>query len=159
MDNMDISIVGEPTIIPETCLFKVDRPVYPGGAAWFGSREAAELSPLARRIFEIAEVESVLIAEERITVTKSGADPWPVIGRQIGARIREHIRSNDPAVSGDYEARIPPSGTRKKSRSCWSGMSIPPWGRTAATSNWSMCGKTRSTSSWVADARGAPRPA
>jgi len=114
MDNMDISIVGEPTIIPETCLFKVDRPVYPGGAAWFGSREAAELSPLARRIFEIAEVESVLIAEERITVTKSGADPWPVIGRQIGARIREHIRSNDPAVSGDYEARIPPEAELRK---------------------------------------------
>jgi Fe-S cluster biogenesis protein NfuA len=105
--EQEISITGEPTISPETCLFRVDRPVYPGGAAFFANREAAGLSPLARRIFEIAEVESVLIAGERVTVTKSGIDPWPVIGRQIGAKIREHLRSNDPAVSEEYERRMP----------------------------------------------------
>ena len=41
MDNMDISIVGEPTIIG-TCLFKVDR-AYPGAPPGSGA-EAAELS-------------------------------------------------------------------------------------------------------------------
>ena len=104
--EQEISITGEPAVSPETCLFRVDRPVYPGGAAFFGNREAAGLSPLARRIFGIAEVESVLIAGERVTVTKSGIDPWPVIGRQIGAKIREHIRSNDPAVSEEFERRM-----------------------------------------------------
>ena len=99
----EISIVGEPTMNPATCKFTVvDRPVYSDGAAYFRDRDRASLSPLAQRIFEIPEVENVLIAGNQITVSKSGIDPWPVIGKQIGAKIREHIRSNDPAVVDQY---------------------------------------------------------
>ena len=99
----EIAIKGEPTINPATCKFTVNQPVFPGGSAYFGNREAANLSPLAKRIFEVPEVENVLIAENQITVTKSGIDPWPVIGKQIGAKIREHIQSNDPAISEQYD--------------------------------------------------------
>ena len=106
MEN-DISIIGEPTINPATCKFAVDRPVYPGGAAYFRDRNSARLSPLALRIFEIPEVENILIAEDQITVSKSGIDPWPIIGKQIGAKIREHIRSNDPAVGEEYLNQMP----------------------------------------------------
>jgi Fe-S cluster biogenesis protein NfuA len=89
--------------------------VYPGGSAFFGNREAANDSPLAQRIFEIPEVENILIAENQITVTKSGFDPWPVIGKRIGAKIREHIQSNDPAVNAQFEsAMMPESEIRKK---------------------------------------------
>jgi Fe-S cluster biogenesis protein NfuA len=113
--DKDIAIIGEPTINPATCKFTVDRPVYPGGSAYFGNREAASLSQLAQRIFEIPEVENVLIAENQITVTKSGFDPWPVIGKRIGAKIREHIRSNEPAVNSQYDSTMPPeSEIRKK---------------------------------------------
>jgi NFU1 iron-sulfur cluster scaffold homolog, mitochondrial len=113
--DKDIAIIGEPTMNPATCKFTVDRPVYPGGSAYFGNREAASLSQLAQRIFEIPEVENVLIAENQITVTKSGFDPWPVIGKRVGAKIREHIRSNEPAVSTEYDSTMPPeSEIRKK---------------------------------------------
>jgi len=113
--DKEIAIVGEPTINPATCKFTVDRPVYPEGSAYFGSREAAIFSPLALRIFEVPEVENILIAENQITITKSGIDPWPVIGKQIGAKIREHIQSNDPAVSPQYTSAMPPeSEIRKK---------------------------------------------
>lgn len=105
--DKDISIIGEPTANPATCKFTVDQSVYAGGSAYFGKREAAQLSPLARRIFEIPEVETVLIAENQVTVTKAGFDPWPIIGKQIGARIREHIRSGEPAVSDDYVRALP----------------------------------------------------
>jgi Fe-S cluster biogenesis protein NfuA len=104
----EISIKGEPTINPETCRFTVDRPIYPGGSAYFGNREAANGSMLAKRIFEIPEVENVLIAENQVTVTKSGYEPWPAIGKQVGSKIREHIRSGDPAVSAQYDSAIPP---------------------------------------------------
>jgi Fe-S cluster biogenesis protein NfuA len=111
----EIAITGEPTVNPATCKFTVDRPVYPGGSAYFGNRESADLSPLAGRIFESPEVENVLIAENQITVTKTGIDPWPVIGKQIGAKIREHIRSNDPAVSDQYDSEmLPEAEIRKK---------------------------------------------
>ena len=111
----EIAIKGEPTINPGTCKFTVNQPVYPGGSAYFGNREAADLSPLAKRIFEVPEVENVLIAENQITVTKTGIDPWPVIGKQIGAKIREHIQSNDPAVSDQYDSNmLPEAEIRKK---------------------------------------------
>jgi Fe-S cluster biogenesis protein NfuA len=111
--DKDIAITGEPTVNPATCKFTVDRPVYPEGSAYFGNRESAELSPLAQKIFEIPEIDNVLIAENQITVTKSGIDPWPVIGKQIGAKIREHIRSNEPAVSDQY-SMLPEAEIRRK---------------------------------------------
>jgi Fe-S cluster biogenesis protein NfuA len=110
----DISIIGEPTTHPATCRFTVDRPVYPGGSAYFGNREAARFSPLALRVFEIPEVENVLIVENQVTVTKSGFDPWPTVGRQVGARIREHIHSGDPAVTDEFAKSIPPEGEIRK---------------------------------------------
>jgi Fe-S cluster biogenesis protein NfuA len=113
--DTEITIIGEPTLNPATCMFTVDRPVYPGGSAYFKNREAAGHSLLAQRIFEISEVETILIAENQITVSKSGPDPWPVIGKQIGTKIREHIRSNDPVVSDQYFDAMPPeSEIRKK---------------------------------------------
>jgi Fe-S cluster biogenesis protein NfuA len=106
--DKEISIVGEPTVNPAACSFTIDRPVYAGGSAYFKSRESAEHSPLARKIFEIPEVENVLIAENQVTVTKAGFDPWPAIGKQVGAKIREHIRSREPAVDAEFDSTLPP---------------------------------------------------
>jgi Fe-S cluster biogenesis protein NfuA len=106
--DKEIAIVGEPTIDPATCRFTVDRSVYPGGSAYFGNREAAKFSRLAQRLFEIPEVENVLIAENQITVTKSGIEPWPAVGKRIGAKIREHIGSNDPVVDPQFDSTMPP---------------------------------------------------
>ena len=105
--DKEISITDEPTVNPAACSFTIDRPVYAGGSAYFSNREAAEHSPLAKRIFEIPEVENILIAENQVTVTKSGHEPWPVIGKKIGAKIREHIQSNEPAVNPEFEAALP----------------------------------------------------
>ena len=111
----EIVIIAEPTTNPATCKFNVDRPVYPGGSAYFGNREAAKVSPLATRLFEIPDVENVLVADNQIAVTKAGYDPWQALGKQIGARIREHIRSGEPAVSDEFTRGLPAeSDIRKK---------------------------------------------
>lgn len=106
VDN-EIAIIGEPTINPAVCKFTVDRSVYPGGSAYFAGPQAASLSPLATRIFEVSVVQNVLIAENQITITKSGFDPWPTIGKQIGAKIREHIHSGEPPVTEEFVRGIP----------------------------------------------------
>ena len=106
--EQEIAIIGEPTSNPATCKFTMDRAVYPGGSAFFGNREAAKLSPLALSLFEIPEVQSVLIADNQITLSKSGFDPWPTIGKQIGTKIRDHIHSGKPAVSDEFIQTIPP---------------------------------------------------
>jgi Fe-S cluster biogenesis protein NfuA len=110
----DISIIGEPTMHPATCRFTVDRPVYPGGSAYFGNREAARFSPLALKIFEMPEIENVLIVEDQVTVTKSGFDPWPSVGRRVGAKIREHIHSGEAAVTDEFVKLLPPEGEIRK---------------------------------------------
>lgn len=110
----EIVIVGEPTSNPAVCRFTVDCAVYPGGSAYFGNREAAKLSPLAEKIFEIADVENILIVENQVTISKSGLEPWPVIGKQIGAKIREHIRSGLPAVSEEYVRALPSESDVRK---------------------------------------------
>jgi len=111
----EIAIIGEPTGNPAICKFTVSQPVYPGGSAYFGNREAAKLAPLATKVFEVPEVEALLIADNQVTVTKSGFDPWPAIGKQIGAKIREHIRSGAPAVSEEFGHNLPSeSAIRKK---------------------------------------------
>ena len=52
MSQTEISITGEP-ITGATCRFTVDQPVYPEKSFAFLSKEAAEGSPLANRLFEI----------------------------------------------------------------------------------------------------------
>lgn len=113
MEN-DIAIIGEPTSNPAVCRFTVDRPVYPEGSAYFAGRQAAAGSPLALRIFEVPVVQNILIAENQITITKSGFDPWPTIGKEIGGKIREHIRSGNSAVTEGYILSIPPEADIRK---------------------------------------------
>jgi len=104
----DIKINAEPESTAR-CKFTVDRPVYPDSSFYFGSQERAQGSPFAERVFQIPGVTGVLISHERVTVTKSDREDWPVIGRQIGAAIRAHLATGQPAVSDAVRATIPPA--------------------------------------------------
>lgn len=94
----EIRITGEP-VDSTTCRFIVDRPVYPEGSVRFGTPDKALGSPMAEKIFDIDGVTSVMVAGNTVTVTKDVDDPWPVIGKRIGAAIREVIRSGVPPIS------------------------------------------------------------
>ena len=98
MSQTEISITGEP-ISDSTCRFTVDRSVYPDKSFAFLSKEAAEGSPLAQRLFEIDGITRVVISHDQITINKSAQADWPVIGKSIGAAIRAHLATSDPAVS------------------------------------------------------------
>ena len=104
----DVKIQGEPMTVPTMCRFTVDRPVYPDQSFHFGSAEAAELSPLASRVFGIEGGAAVLSTDNRITITKYGPATWPEVGQQVGAAIREHIASGELAVSPEIRESIPP---------------------------------------------------
>jgi Fe-S cluster biogenesis protein NfuA len=94
----EIKITGEP-IDDATCRFIVDRPIYPEGSIRFGSPEKALGSPLAEKILDVDGVAALVVAGNAVTVTKDGPEAWPVIGRQIGAAIREVLRSGVPPIS------------------------------------------------------------
>jgi Fe-S cluster biogenesis protein NfuA len=94
----DIKITGEP-VDDSTCRFIVDRPIYPDGTIRFGSPDRALGSPLAEKIFDIDGVTGLTVAGRTVTVTKSVDDPWPAIGKKVGAAIREVLKSGVPPIS------------------------------------------------------------
>ncbi len=104
----NIKIVADPKSA-SSCLFTVDRPVYPDSSFYFGSLESAEGSPLAERLFQIPSVSSALIAHDRVTVTKTGFEEWMSVARQVGQAIRAHVASGQPAVSDELRNRLPPT--------------------------------------------------
>lgn len=103
----DVKIAGEPMNIPAMCRFVVDRPVYEDQSYYFGSSEAAEMSPLASRLFEIGSISAVLITHDQITVTKNGPEEWGELGQRIGPAIRDHIASGEPAVDSSLREEMP----------------------------------------------------
>jgi len=104
--DKEISITGEPTVNPAACSFTIDRPVYAGGSAYFGNRRRRNTRLLRRGSLRYPK-SRIFDCRESVTVTKSGFDPWPVVGKKIGAKIREHIQSSDPAVSANYDSLMP----------------------------------------------------
>ena len=106
MTQGEIAITGEP-ITDATCRFTVDRPVSPEKSFYFGSKEQAEGSAMAERIFAIDGVRGVQVSHNQVTVRKAGMDEWSVIGKQVGAAIRDFLSSGESAVSDKSRQAIP----------------------------------------------------
>ena len=107
MTQDDVAITGEP-ITDAMCRFTVDQPVYPEKSFYFGSKEQAEGSALAERLFAIEGVKGVQVSHNQVTVRKTGMDEWPVVGKQVGAAIRAFLSSGEPVVTDEFRQRIPP---------------------------------------------------
>ncbi len=106
----EIKITGEPSKAGDRCAFTVDRPVFPGESAHFGDPGKATKSPLAAELLLLPGVESVLVAENMVTVSAAHEIDWPALG--IGNIIRKHIR-NGPIVADDYFRDLPSEGDLK----------------------------------------------
>ncbi len=109
MDPQSITITAEPLNV-ERCKFVVGVPVYTGGLRRFTAPHEAHGSPLAEALFAIpgAEVQEVIVSGNLVTVVKASTLPWQVLGKQIGAAIRETLAGPRPAIAPKEEA---PAGT------------------------------------------------
>jgi len=105
-DPAQVQIRGEP-ISATKCKFIVDRPLYPGKSYYFANAEAAKGSPLPEALFAISGISSVLVSHDSLTIGKGTGDEWPVVGKQIGAAIRAHIASGQPAVAENVSNALP----------------------------------------------------
>jgi Fe-S cluster biogenesis protein NfuA len=104
----EIRITGEPSPAGDGCKFIVDRPLLPGDSAFFGNANDARLSPLAADLLTLPGVESVLIADNTVTVSAVHPADWPAMG--IGNVIRKHIRAEQPIVAAGYFDDLPSEG-------------------------------------------------
>jgi len=95
-------IQTEATPNPATLKFLPGRPVLEGGTLDMQSKDAAVQSPLAIRLFDVANVGGVFFGSDFISVTKTGGD-WQQMKPAILGVIMEHYMSGTPLLADDVQ--------------------------------------------------------
>lgn len=96
---VDISLEFTPN--PNTLKYVVDRTLLERGAANFPTAEAAERSPLAKRLFGVLGVVGVMVGRNFITVTKGEQGDWEGLNRGVTDILRDHLSKNLEIVNAD----------------------------------------------------------
>jgi Fe-S cluster biogenesis protein NfuA len=101
-------IQTETTPNPATLKFMPGREVMASGTADFPDAQAGARSPLATRLFAIAEVERVFFGSDFITVTKREGD-WRHLKPAILGAIMEHFTRGLPLFEGEAAEEADPT--------------------------------------------------
>ena len=97
-------IQTESTPNPNTLKFLPGRAVMARGTADFADSQAAQVSPLAVKLFAIDGVTRVFYGSDFITVGKGGGVDWAILKPQILAAIMDHFTSQAPLLADDSAA-------------------------------------------------------
>ncbi len=100
---MPMFIQTESTPNPATMKFLPGQAVLEAGTADFPSAEAAQKSPLARRIFAVEGVTGVFLGADFVTVTKVDGVEWAHLKPAILGAVMEHFQSGQSALEGEGE--------------------------------------------------------
>ncbi|MFZ4786995.1 MAG: NifU family protein [Beijerinckiaceae bacterium] len=92
-------IETETTPNPATLKFLPGRMVMPEGTLEIRDRQAAQHSPLARRLFAVQGVSSVFYGGDFVSVTKTDGE-WQHLKPAILGGIMEHFLSGEPLFDG-----------------------------------------------------------
>lgn len=92
------------------CVFMVDRPVFEGHSAWFPHPDLAAESPLAQALFAVDGVDSVVIHDFTVTLTRKPTifGDWDQMAKEVGSVIRAHLLEEKPVVTEAFLAGLPP---------------------------------------------------
>jgi Fe-S cluster biogenesis protein NfuA len=96
-------IQTEATPNPATLKFLPGRAVLEAGTLDMPDRDAAKQSPLAERLFDIANIGGVMFGTDFIAVTKTGGD-WQQIKPAVLGAIMEHFMTGAPLVADEAQA-------------------------------------------------------
>ena len=96
-------IQTEATPNPATLKFLPGRPVLESGTLDIRSRDDAAQSPLAIRLFDVANVGAVFFGSDFISVTKTGGD-WQQMKPAILGAIMEHYMSGAPLLTDGVQS-------------------------------------------------------
>jgi Fe-S cluster biogenesis protein NfuA len=96
-------IQTEQTPNPATLKFLPGLKVMPTGTVDWRSADEASVSPLGRRLFDIAGISGVFLGDDFISVTKDGGE-WHQLKPMVLGAIMEHFTTGDPVFDGG-EAR------------------------------------------------------
>ena len=84
---------------PARMRFTPGEPVLPAGFTSLGEAEAAERSPLARRLLRIEGIEGVALGLDDLTLRKAADAQWYILKPSVLGAIMEHYGAGDPIVA------------------------------------------------------------
>ncbi len=93
------SIHTEPTPNPNTLKFNVHQILLDSGSADFPTREAAQRSPLAAKLFGLSGVSGVFIGRDFVTITKAGGADWQAVVPLVTQTIQQHLVSGEAVIA------------------------------------------------------------
>lgn len=91
-------IQTEKTPNPATLKFLPGQTVLKSGSAEFVSRDEAQRSPLADRLFGITGVKSVFFGNDFVSVSKQDDTDWAMLKPMILAGLMEHFATGQPIM-------------------------------------------------------------
>lgn len=92
-------IQTEDTPNPLAMKFLPGRTVMDTGTANFPDSDSADISPLARRLFDVAGVTGVFLGRDFISVTRSPENDWQMMKPVLLGVIMEHFVTGAPVMS------------------------------------------------------------
>ena len=95
----EVKIRGEPTADPQRCRFVLEGEVLTRASVTFKRDSDTGRAPLAQRLLELPYIAEVNITGQVVTLTGDNVESWPAIGKDIGAVIREQLKSGEPPVT------------------------------------------------------------
>lgn len=112
-ESDEILIKAQPSLTGDQCMFTVNRTLMKGCSWYFGSFESAAESALAEALFSLDDVETVLVCEATVTVTRKDKTliDWGSLAKEIGAAIRSALEEGSPLISEKILSSIPSEET------------------------------------------------
>ena len=107
-----ITVYSEMTPNPVTMKFVLNFLLIEeqGKSIEFRTKEKAEVSPLAKKMFEFPFVNGVFIAANFVTVTKDESCEWYEVVPEIKELIKTQLAKGEPLLTGELiteEAEVP----------------------------------------------------
>ncbi len=109
-ENSDeILIKAQPSPTGDQCLFTVNRSLMAGYSWYFPDFESAADSPLAERLFSLEDIETVLVCECSVTITRKDKTlvDWHSLAKEVGQVIREVLQENKGLISEKIIEELP----------------------------------------------------
>jgi Fe-S cluster biogenesis protein NfuA len=108
-DSADVLIKAQPSPTGDQCLFTVNRPLMKGYSWHFSGFESAAESPLAEALFCLDDVETAMVCESTVTVTRKDKTlvDWVPLAKEVGTAIREVLLADDGLIAEKIISDLP----------------------------------------------------
>ena len=108
-ESEDILIKAQPSQTGDQCMFTVNQVLMKGASWYFDNFESAAESSLAESLFSLDDVETVLVCESTVTVTRKDKTlvDWIELAKEVGATIRGSIEEGSCLIAEKIISSIP----------------------------------------------------